>query len=83
MCKVSIISVCKNEVGGIRRTLESVSSQSFGNFEHIVIDGGSTDGTQAVINEYKEGLSYFVSEDDAAANMNGLLGKILGELDKK
>jgi glycosyltransferase involved in cell wall biosynthesis len=52
-------------VGGIRRTLESVSSQSFRDFEHIVIDGGSTDGTQAVINEYKEGLSYFVSEDDA------------------
>lgn len=65
MCKVSIITVCKNEVKGIRRTLESVSSQIFRDFELIVIDGGSTDGTQDVINEYKGEITYFVSESDA------------------
>lgn len=65
MCKVSIITVCKNEVEGIRRTLESVLSQKFRDFEYIVIDGGSTDGTQAIINEYKKELAYFVSESDA------------------
>lgn len=65
MSKVSIITVCKNEVNGIRRTLESVLSQKFRDFELIVIDGGSTDGTQDVINEYKEDIAYFVSESDA------------------
>ncbi len=65
MCKISVITVCKNEVTGIRRTLESVSSQKFRDFEFIVIDGGSIDGTQDIINEYMGDITYFVSEVDA------------------
>jgi len=65
VCKVSVVTVCKNEVSDIRRTLESVSSQKFRDFESIVIDGGSTDGTQDVINEFRADITYFVSEPDS------------------
>lgn len=64
MWKISIITVCKNETAGIRRTLESVKNQSYQNFEHIVIDGGSSDGTKEIIDEFEPHLAHFVSQSD-------------------
>jgi len=64
MKKLSIITVCLNEKNKIRETIESVFSQIFRNFEYIIIDGGSTDGTAEIISEYKDKLAYFVSEKD-------------------
>src|SRR5690606_5600725 len=60
--KISVITVCLNARDSIRLTLESVRCQSFGEIEHVVIDGGSTDGTQEIALEYAPG--YFVSEPD-------------------
>lgn len=62
--KLSIITVTFNCVGSIRPTLESVARLNNKRCEHIVIDGGSSDGTVEVINQYKSGLVYFVSEPD-------------------
>lgn len=64
MPKLSVITVCKNEVNGIRRTLESITNQVFQDYELLVIDGASTDGTVEVINEYRAKISHFKSEAD-------------------
>jgi glycosyltransferase involved in cell wall biosynthesis len=61
--KVSIITVSLNAAKSIADTLTSVASQSYNNIEHIVIDGGSTDGTQDVISHFPH-VARFVSETD-------------------
>lgn len=62
--KLSIISVNYNDATGLERTIESIISQTFHDFEFIVIDGGSTDGSVDVINKYKTHINYWVSEPD-------------------
>lgn len=64
---VSVITPCFNSVKTIRDTLESVLHQTYKNIEYIIIDGGSTDGTLRVIEEYTEafqGRMKVVSERD-------------------
>lgn len=62
--KISIITVCFNSAETIEDTLISVSNQSHKLIEHIVIDGNSTDGTQAIIEKYKQHITHFISEPD-------------------
>jgi glycosyltransferase involved in cell wall biosynthesis len=62
--KLSIITINYNNAEGLKRTIESVTGQTFRDFEYIVIDGGSTDGSTDVINEYADHISYWVSELD-------------------
>lgn len=50
--KISIITINYNNCDGLRRTLESVATQTYRDLEHVIIDGGSTDGSVDVINEY-------------------------------
>ena len=61
---VSIITVVFNNVSYIRDAIQSVSSQNYPHKEHLVIDGGSTDGTVEVIKEYEDQISVFISEPD-------------------
>ena len=61
----SIITVCRNEEGAIRETCESIVAQEHEDFEWIVIDGGSTDGTLEILNEYSGSIRHLVSEPDA------------------
>jgi glycosyltransferase involved in cell wall biosynthesis len=49
----------------LARTIESGQRQTYGNVEHIVLDGASTDGTLGVILQYADRLDYYVSEPDA------------------
>lgn len=58
--KISIITVTKNNKAGLLRAIESVRSQTYKNVEHIIIDGGSTDGSAEAIYNLQ-----FVSEADA------------------
>jgi glycosyltransferase involved in cell wall biosynthesis len=50
--KISIVTVCLNSAATIRDTLESVLAQDHAEREHIVVDGGSTDGTLGILGEY-------------------------------
>ncbi len=59
---VSVVTVCYNARDVIRLTLDSVKRQTFPGVEHVVIDGGSKDGTQDIVREFD--VAYFVSEPD-------------------
>lgn len=62
--KLSIITINFNNKQGLQKTIDSVISQSFRDFEWIVIDGGSTDGSKELIEKYDKHISYWVSEPD-------------------
>lgn len=62
--KLSIITVNYNDREGLKKTIQSVICQTFTDFEYIIIDGGSTDGSFDVIKQYEEQISYWVSERD-------------------
>lgn len=62
--KVSIITVCYNEINNIEQTILSVLNQSYPNIQYVVIDGGSTDGTVEVIKRYASRLYFWTSESD-------------------
>ena len=64
MIKTSIITINYNNVKGLSETLASVFSQSFGDFEYIIIDGGSTDGSFEIIQQNAGKITYWVSERD-------------------
>lgn len=61
---VSVVTVSFNSAKTIERTLQSVRSQAYGLTEHIVIDGGSTDGTQEILRRYERPGFRWVSEPD-------------------
>lgn len=62
--KVSIITVCYNSAETIRDSIESVIAQDYADIEYIVVDGGSTDNTLAIIEEYRTSINVVVSERD-------------------
>ncbi|SEA90808.1 Glycosyl transferase family 2 [Xylanibacter ruminicola] len=62
--KFSIITVNYNNKDGLQRTIESVIHQSYRDFEFIIIDGGSTDGSAELLKTYNNHITYWVSEKD-------------------
>ena len=62
--KLSVITINFNNRDGLRKTIESVVNQTYKDFEYIIIDGGSTDGSVDVIKEYADRIDYWVSEPD-------------------
>jgi glycosyltransferase involved in cell wall biosynthesis len=79
--RYSIITVNFNNKEGLRRTIESVIGQTYRDFEFIVIDGGSTDGSADVLREYDDHISYWVSEKDSGIynGMNKGITKATGD----
>ena len=63
--KLSIITINLNHRDGLQRTIENILSQTFNDFEWIIIDGGSTDGSRELIEQYTDYISYWVSEPDS------------------
>jgi glycosyltransferase involved in cell wall biosynthesis len=61
---ISIITICLNSRSTIERTIRSVLDQKHSGVEYIVIDGGSTDGTQDVVYSFGTAIDIFVSEPD-------------------
>lgn len=70
MSMLSIITINRNNADGLRKTIESVVTQNYDNFEYIIIDGASTDGSVDIIKEYAghpvygKKISYWISEPD-------------------
>ena len=62
--KISVITAVYNNVALIEQTIQSVINQNNKNIEHIVIDGGSTDGTVDIIKKYDSRIDYWISEPD-------------------
>lgn len=62
--KLSIITINYNNCEGLRGTIESVLAQSFNDYEWIVVDGRSTDGSRELIEKYAGHFAYWVSEPD-------------------
>lgn len=62
--KVSIVTPSYNQDKFIEEAIVSVLSQNYPNLEYIVIDGGSTDNSIAIIKAYEKHLTYWVSEPD-------------------
>ena len=62
--QISVVTVCFNSADTIGDTLEAVRSQDGARVEHIVVDGGSTDGTQAVVGRCNGQVAKFISEPD-------------------
>ncbi len=63
--KLSIITINLNNKEGLRKTIESVVSQTFTDYEFIIIDGVSTDGSVELIHEYGDKITCWVSEKDS------------------
>ncbi|MFV2004751.1 MAG: glycosyltransferase family 2 protein [Gammaproteobacteria bacterium] len=62
--KVSVITVVFNAADTLADTIKSVVNQDYEDIEHIIIDGGSTDGTVAVLEKFRDKLAIVVSEPD-------------------
>ena len=86
--KISIITVNLNNAAGLKATLDSIAKQTCHEFEHIIIDGGSNDGSVEIIREYESIISNrksiilkWVSEPDKGIydGMNKGVSKASGE----
>jgi len=62
---ISVITINRNNAVGLRRTLSTTAEQTFFDFEHLVIDGASSDGSRDVLLEFKDRLAWWCSEPDA------------------
>jgi glycosyltransferase involved in cell wall biosynthesis len=61
---ISIVTPSFNQAPFLRRTIESVLSQDYPRIEYILIDGGSTDGSRAIIEDYADRLAHWESLPD-------------------
>lgn len=79
--KLSIITINYNNIVGLQKTITSVISQTDKNFEWIVIDGGSTDGSRELIEQHNNSINYWCSEPDKGIYnaMNKGVAKANGE----
>lgn len=79
--KLSIITINYNNLKGLQNTIDSIVNQTCRDFEWIVIDGGSTDGSKELILKYQEYISYWCSEPDKGIYnaMNKGIAKAKGE----
>ena len=84
---ISIITINYNNAEGLQKTINSVRLQSFPDYEHIIVDGGSSDGSKEVIQEslndenYSKHITWWCSEKDSGIYnaMNKGLQKASGQ----
>lgn len=79
---ISIITVVYNGEQYLERTINSVLSQTYGNIEYLIIDGGSNDGTIDIIKKYEKRIDVWISEKDNGVYdaMNKGIGLAHGDL---
>lgn len=61
---ITVITVVFNGAQHLEDTIKSVINQTYDNVEYLIVDGGSTDGTQDIIRRYEGQIDYWVSEKD-------------------
>jgi len=81
MFTLSIITINRNNASGLLKTIESVIGQCYSNYEYIIIDGGSVDGSIDAIKKYADKINFWISEPDSGIYnaMNKGLAKSTGE----
>lgn len=62
--KLSIITINYNNLDGLKKTIDSVLAQTWTDWEWIIIDGGSTDGSKELIEKYQKHFAFWCSEPD-------------------
>jgi glycosyltransferase involved in cell wall biosynthesis len=62
---LSIVTINYNNCIGLEKTIHSVISQKYRDFEFLVIDGDSNDGSKAIIAKNMDGINYSISESDS------------------
>jgi glycosyltransferase involved in cell wall biosynthesis len=62
--KITIVTVCLNAASTLERTLLSVQEQTYPHVEHVVIDGGSADGSVAILRRHARYIAHWASEPD-------------------
>ena len=62
--RITVVTPSFNQAAFLEETLRSVHEQGYPNLEHIVVDGGSTDGSVDLIRQFEPKLAYWVSEPD-------------------
>lgn len=79
--KLSIITINLNNLKGLQKTMQSVFEQKYIDFEYIIIDGSSSDGSKNFIEQYADKLAWWVSEKDNGVYnaMNKGITKAKGE----
>ena len=76
--KLSIITINYNNAEGLRKTLASVASQTYADIEHVIVDGGSTDGSVAIIEAYASDVARRAS-DSVTAGGEGSCAAVEGQ----
>jgi len=76
--KLSVLTISLNHAIFLKETIESVQRQQYGNIEFVVIDGLSTDGTQEILNEYKD--INWISEPDGEYGFHSAFVKGLDKI---
>lgn len=64
MPKLSVITINYNNLQGLKKTMQSVLMQSFTDYEYIIVDGGSNDGSVECIRSHEKKIAFWVSEKD-------------------
>ena len=79
--KISIITINYNNLDGLKRTVKSVKNQTYQEFEYLIIDGGSNDGSLEFLKQNNDLFDYWVSEPDYGVYqaMNKGIEKAKGE----
>ena len=62
--KISIITVTKNSEKFLEDCIISVNNQTYKNYEHLIIDGNSSDNTMNIIKKHEKKIAYYLSEND-------------------
>lgn len=80
--KISIVTPSYNQAKFLEETIQSVIDQRYPNLEYIIIDGGSSDGSQYIIRKYESYLTYWESQRDSGQScaINKGFRKATGEI---
>ncbi|BCW41638.1 putative glycosyltransferase [Arthrobacter sp. StoSoilB3] len=62
--KISVITIAWNDLGGLKKTIASVKDQTWPDIEHIIVDGGSTDGSAEYLASLDDSLQWVSEKDD-------------------